>query len=57
MPKLILLNQLSIIRDLRQLRKVHHNLIDVLFLAITAVISGYEDREAIENLAMISWAG
>ncbi len=49
MTQLTLLNQLSIIRDPRQPRKVHHNLVDVLFLAITAVISGCEGWEEIED--------
>ena len=49
MSQLSLLNQLSIIRDPRQPRKVHHNLVDVLFLAITAVISGSEGWEEIED--------
>ena len=49
MSQLTLLNQLSIIRDPRQPRKVHHNLVDVLFLAITAVISGCEGWEEIED--------
>ena len=41
----MLINQLSIIRDFRQPGKVQHELIDVLFLAITAVISGCEEIE------------
>ncbi len=49
MSQLTLLNQLSIIRDPRQPRKVYHNLVDVLFLAITAVISGCEGWEEIED--------
>ena len=48
MPKLTFLNQVSIIRDPRQPRKIHHNLVNVLFLAITAVISGCEGWEEIE---------
>jgi predicted transposase YbfD/YdcC len=44
-----LINQLSIIRDFRQPGKVQHELIDVLFLAITAVISGCEGWEEIED--------
>ena len=49
MSQLTLLSQLSIIRDPRQPRKIHHNLVDVLFLAITAVISGCEGWEEIED--------
>ena len=45
-----LINQLSIIRDFRQPGKVQHELIDVLFLAITAVISGCEGWEEIEGV-------
>ncbi len=44
-----LINQLSVIRDFRQPGKVQHELIDVLFLAITAVISGCEGWEEIED--------
>lgn len=50
MSKLTLLNQLSIIREPRQPRKIHHNLVDVLFLAITGVISGCEGWEEIEGV-------
>ncbi len=49
MSKLTLLSQLSIIRDPRQPRKIHHHLVDVLFLSITAVISGCEGWEEIED--------
>jgi predicted transposase YbfD/YdcC len=49
MSQITLINQLSIIRDTQQLRKVHHNLVDVLFLAITAVISGCEGWEEIQD--------
>lgn len=49
MSKLTLLNQLSIIREPRQPRKIHHNLVDLLFLAITAVISGCEGWQEIED--------
>lgn len=49
MSKITLINQLSIIRDPRQPRKVHHNLVDILFLAITAVISGCEGWEEIQD--------
>lgn len=49
MSKSSLIKQLSIIRDSRQPRKIHHELIDVLFLAITAVISGCEGWEEIED--------
>ena len=57
MSQLTLLNQLSIIRDPRQPTKVHHNLVDVLFLAITAVISGCEGWEEIEDFgnAKLDW--
>lgn len=44
-----LINHLSIIRDFRQPGKVQHELIDVLFLAITGVISGCEGWEEIED--------
>ena len=49
MSKATLINHLSIIRDFRQPGKVQHELIDVLFLAITAVISGCEGWEEIED--------
>ncbi len=49
MSKLTLLSQLSIIRDPRQPRKIHHHLVNVLFLSITAVISGCEGWEEIED--------
>lgn len=49
MSQITLINQLSIIRDPRQPRKVHHNLVDVLFLAITAVILGCEGWEEIQD--------
>ena len=49
MPQTTLIDQLSVIRDFRQPGKVQHELIDVLFLAITAVISGSEGWEEIED--------
>lgn len=49
MSQKTLINQLSVIRDFRQPGKVQHELIDVLFLAITAVISGCEGWEEIED--------
>ena len=52
MPQLTLLSQLSITRDPCQPRKIHHNLVDVLFLAITAVISGSEGWEEIEAFSV-----
>lgn len=49
MSETTLISQLSVIRDFRQPGKVQHELIDVLFLAITAVISGCEGWEEIED--------
>ena len=49
MSQTTLIDQLSVIRDFRQPGKVQHELIDVLFLAITAVISGCEGWEEIED--------
>ena len=49
MSQTTLINQLSVIRDFRQPDKVQHELIDVLFLAITAVISGWEEIEDFGN--------
>ena len=49
MSQKTLINHLSVIRDFRQPGKVKHELIDVLFLAITAVISGCEGWEEIED--------
>jgi hypothetical protein len=49
MSQTTLINQLSVIRDFRQPGEVLHELIDVLFLAITAVISGCEGWEVIED--------
>lgn len=49
MSQATLINHLSIIRDFRQPGKVQHELVDVLFLAITAVISGCEGWEEIED--------
>lgn len=44
-----LINNLSVIRDFRQLGKVQHEFIDDLFLAITAVILGCKGWDEIEN--------
>lgn len=44
-----LISHFSVIRDFRQLGKVQHELIDVLFLAVTTVISGCEGWKEIED--------
>lgn len=45
-------NHFQIIYDRRQARKVHHNLIDVIFIAIAATLCGCDEWEGMEDWAV-----